>query len=583
MPNRNGPVHVATTRRTVNGKTYQTHLLRRTYRHQGKVKHQTLGNISHLPPGLIEIIRRYLKGETDGSPEGAWEIVRSLPHGHVKVVLGVLRDIGMENMLASRPSRERKLVTAMIVQRLINPASKLATASALSEETAQTSLSLELGLGNVNEDELYKALDWLLAKQQRIENKLAKKQLADGVLVLYDVSGSYYTGRCSSLVKHGYNRDGKRGFPQIVYGLLCNAKGCPVSIEVFAGNTADPKTLSSQINKIRKRFGIKRVVLVGDRGMITSKRIDEELRDVEGLDWITALRSDGIRKLVNQGAVQLSLFDERDLVEVTSPDYPGERLVVCRNPLLADSRARKRNELLAATEEKLNAIVTATERKRNPYRGKEKIALRVGKVINKYKMGKHFELEFSETSFSFCRKEEQIAEEAALDGLYVIRTSVAETEFSSVETVRTYKNLSQVERAFRSLKTVDLQIRPIFHHTDDRIRGHVFLCMLTYYVEWHLRQRLALLLFDDHDRKQAQEQRTSIVAAALRSDAALKKDRTKRTAAGDRVHSFQSLLANLGTQCQNLIRPQGSDAEFYLQTQPTPLQQKAFDLLTPAD
>jgi hypothetical protein len=554
-------------------------LLRRSYREEGKVKHQTLGNLSHLPPDLIAAIRSRLAGEM---PEagGSLEIVRSLPHGHVAAVLGSLQQIGLDGFLASRPSRERDVVMALIVMRLISPLSKLATCRGLREETATTSLAVQLELGDVSEAELYAALDWLVARQTRIETKLAQQHLPDGTLVLYDVTSSYYTGRRTGLVQFGYSRDGKPGLPQIVYGLLCSAEGCPVAVEVFAGNTADPKTLTSQIEKLRRRFGVQRVVMVGDRGMLTSRRIDESLRDVEGLDWISALRADSIKKLAAQGVIQPSLFDQRDLVEVTSPDFPGERLIVCRNPLLADERARKRRELLAATEKKLQEIVAATQRKQRPLRGKEKIGLRVGKMINHYKVGKHFELEIQDDRFAYRRNEAKIAAEAALDGLYVIRTSVPEATLSSENTVRAYKDLAKAERAFRCMKTVDLRVRPIYHWLDDRIKAHVFLCMLAYYVEWHMRRRLAPILFDDHDRQAAEAGRESIVAPAPRSHAAHQKDLTKRTIADEPVHSLRTLLADLGTLCKNRVRlPSNASSEFYLLTRATPVQQRAFELL----
>ncbi len=578
MPSRNGAVHVATTKRTYKGKLYQTHLLRRSYREGGKVKHQTLGNLSHLPPDLIDTIRQRLRNEPPGDG-GRWDIVRTLPHGHVAAVLGTLLDLGIDKILASRPSRERDLAVGMIVARIISPGSKLATARAFKDETAGTSLSLELGIENVHESELYEAMDWLGKRQRRIETKLAKRHLAEGTLVLYDVSGSYYTGRCSGLVDYGYNRDGKRGVPQIVYGLLCNAEGCPVAVEVFKGNTADPKTLGAQIKKVRRRFGIERVVFVGDRGMITSKRIDEELRSVDGLDWITALRADNIKKLASQKVVEPSLFDERDLVEVSSPDYPGERLIVCRNPLLADKRARKRGELLAATEKVLDEIVAATTREKRRLRGKDKIGLRVGKVVNRFKVGKHFVLDINEERFSYRRDEKKIAEEAALDGLYVIRTSVASETMGSEDVVRAYKDLSKVERAFRCFKTIDLKIRPIYHWLDDRIRTHVFLCMMAYYVEWHMRKKLAPILFDDHERAEAERDRKSIVTPAPRSKMAVRKDQRKRTDDDEPVHSFRTLLADLGTLAKNRVRVRGSSEEFYVLTQPTAPQTRALDLL----
>ena len=579
MPSRNGSVHVATTTRRYKGKVYQTHLLRRSYREDGKVKHQTLGNLSHLPPDLIDTIRVRLRGEIPPG-DGQFEIVRSLPHGHVVAVLGTLRKIGLEELIASRSCSERTLVVAMIVARVIDACSKLATARELSEETASSSLGLELGIDSVSEDELYAAMDWLRERQNRIENKLAKKHLEDGSLILYDVSSSFYTGTHCTLAKFGHSRDRKKGFPQIIYGLLCNSDGCPVAIEVFEGNTGDPKTFSSQIQKVRKRFGLKRVVFVGDRGMITSKRIDEELREVDGLDWITALRADSIKKLAEQGVVQTSLFDEQDLVEVSSPDYPGERLVVCRNPLLTEERARKRQELLAATEKKLNEIVAATQRKRNRLKGKDKIGIRVGKVVNKHKMEKHFILEITEESFSYRRNDEKIAAEAILDGLYVIRTSVSKEALGPESTVRAYKNLSKVERAFRCIKTVDLKVRPIFHRLDERVRAHVFLCMLAYYVELHMRHKLAPILFDDEDKELAEAVRESIVAPAKRSPKAKRKDLTKRTQDDTPVHSFRTLLQDLKTLCKNRIRTQSDrSCEFYMLTQPTAVQQRALELL----
>ena len=582
MASRNGAVHVATTTRRYKGKTYQTHLLRRTYRDGGKVKHQTLGNLSHLPPDLIAVIRRRLLGgepalATEG---GKFEILRTLPHGHIAAVLGTMRNIGFEEILGSRSCTERGLVVAMVVARIIDARSKLATTRALAEETATTSLGLELDLQNVCEDDLYRAMDWLLDRQARIENKLAARHLEDGSLILYDVTSSFYTGTHCPLADFGHNRDGKNGYPQIVYGLLCNAAGCPVAVEVFEGNTGDPKTLAPQIEKVRKRFGLKRVIFVGDRGMITSKRIDEELRGVEGLDWITALRADSIKKLAEQQVIQLTIFDEKDLAVVTSPDYPGERLVVCRNPLLAEERARKREELLLATEKALDKIVTATRRPKNPLQGKDKIGLRVGKQIDHFKVGKHFILEIGERSFSYRRDKEKIAAEAALDGLYVIRTSVAEEALDAESTVRAYKDLSKVERAFRCLKTVDLKVRPIYHWLENRVRSHVFLCMLAYYVEWHMRQKLAPVLFDDEDKELAESMRSSIVAPAERSPSARSKDLTKRNEEGLPVHSFRSLLKDLGTLAKNRIKVAGSEpCEFYMLTRPTELQARALELL----
>jgi len=582
MPSRSGSLHVATTTRRYKDKVYQTHLLRRSYREDGKVKHETVGNISHLPPDLIETIRKRLRSDGPALESAGFQILRTLPHGHVAAVLSTLRDIGLDSTIASRWSEERTLVVAMIVARVLAPCSKLATTRGLKDETATTSLGLELELELDSERDLYEAMDWLVERQERIENKLAKKHLGDGSLILYDVSSSFYTGTHCSLAKFGHNRDGKNGYPQIVYGLLCNAEGCPVAIEVFEGNTSDPTTLKSQVEKIRGRFRIDRVILVGDRGMITSKRIKETLRGVEGLDWITALRADSIKKLVEQGSIQPSLFDDRDLMEIQSPDYPGERLVVCRNPFLAEDRTQKRQALLKSTEKKLDEIVAATKRPKRPLQGKDKIALRIGKVINHYKVGKHFILEIGEDSFSYRHDEEKIAAEAALDGLYVIRTSVAQDVFDSESTVRAYKDLSKVERAFRSLKTVDLKVRPIFHWLEDRVRAHVFLCMLAYYVEWHMRRKLEPILFDDDDKEYAESLRSSIVAPAERSPRAKRKDRTKRTEEDLPVHSFRTLLADLGTLAKNLVRSPGEpSSEFYVTTRPTDLQCRAFELLVP--
>jgi len=573
-------VHVATIKKQHNGKTYVTHLLRRTFREDGKVKHVTLGNLSDLPDDLIEVIRKRLSGDPLPVEGGGFRILRSLPHGHVAAVLGTLKKIGLDRLIASKPCREAELAVAMIALRIISPGSKLANLTSLQSETAEHSLGEELQLEQIETAEMYEAMDWLLKRQARIENKLAKKHLAEGTLVLYDVSSSYYTGRQSELIRMGYSRDGKPGEPQIVYGLLCAADGCPVAIEVFPGNTGDPTTFTAQVNKIRKRFSIRRVVLVGDRGMITSKRIDEDLRDVEGLDWITALRNDSIKKLVDDQVIQLSLFDERDLAEVTSADYPGERLVVCRNPLLAEERARKRKELLAAAEKKLEAVAKAVSRTRQPLRGKEQIGLRVGRDLKDTKMRKHFELKIEDDSFTYRRLEEEIAEEAALDGLYVVRTSVTTETLSAERTVAAYKDLSQVEWAFRSLKSVDLKVRPIYHWKDDRIRAHVFLCMLAYYVEWHMRGKLAELLFDDHERDLAEETRKSIVAKAPRSEAAKRKEINRRTPDGLPVQSFQCLLKDLATLCKNRIRWESSpDAQFHQLTVPTDLQRRVFELL----
>jgi transposase len=573
-------VHISTVKKTVNGKTYTSVLLRRSFREGGKVKHETLGNLSDLPPDVIEFIRGRLHGELDETaPRGAFQIVRSLPHGNVAAVLQTAFSIGLDRLLASRPCRERDLILALVVARLIAPRSKLSACAGLKEETAQSTLAEELKLVHVEVHELYAAMDWLLARQTRIENKLAKKHLQGGVLVLFDVSSSYYTGRKSSLVRYGYSRDHRGDRPQIVYGLLCDPEGRPIAVEVFPGNTADPVTFTQIVSRVRKRFCIDRVVFVGDRGMITTARINQDLRDVDGLDWISALRSDGIRKLIQNKLVQRSLFDERDLAEITSEDFPGERLVVCRNPQLAEERARKREDLLRATERLLEPIRQATRRKTRPLRGERAISLKVGKVINKHKMEKHFIWSITPQGFTFQRDEDKIREEALLDGLYVVRTSVSQQTMSSEHVVETYKSLSHVERAFRCLKTADLQLRPIYHHKDERIRAHVFLCMLSYYVEWHMRERLREVLFHDSDQDSARIARSSPVAPAIRSETAKRKDATRLTAQGLPVQSFQDLLRDLATLTRNRIRIVDLDAEYDKLTAPTDYQRQVLGLL----
>jgi hypothetical protein len=498
-------------------------------------------------------------------------------------VLGAARAIGLERLLGPKnsgePNRPRDLVLAMIVSRVIAPASKLATAKALDPATAASSLGLELGLSDVDEDELYAALDWLHERQGAIETALAKKHLKAGTLVLYDVSSSYVEGRCCPLAKRGYNRDGKKGKAQIVYGLLCASDGCPIAIEVFEGNTGDPKTVADQVAKLKRRFALDHVVLVGDRGMITQARIDEDLRPA-GLDWITALRAPALQGLVGGGYLQMSLFDDRDMAAVTSPDFPGERLIVCRNADLARERARKREDLLKATERDLAKVVAAVVRKTKPLRGAAEIGLAVGAVIDKYKMAKHIELTISDTHLTYRRKTNQIAQEAALDGLYAVRTSLPKEAIDDAAAVRAYKSLSMVERAFRCLKTVDLHVRPIHHWLEERVRAHVFLCMLAYYVEWHLRACLAPMLYDDDDKETAEALRESPVAKAQRSPAALAKSATGRTADGAPVHSFQSLLADLATLTRNtIVTAIAANQPFTILTRPTPIQQKAFDLL----
>ena len=555
-------------------------LLRESYREGKKVKTKTLSNLSHWPREKIDCLQRVLRGETLVAPSDAFEIQRSLPHGHVAATLGTLRRLGVETLLDRRPSRERSLAVAMVVARVIEPRSKLATARGIGEETAFSTLGEELQVDPASEDELYLAMDWLLARQARIENALAKRHLENGTLVLYDVSSTYFEGRTCPLAKLGHSRDGKKGKLQIVFGLLTNLEGCPCAVEVFPGNTGDPKTLPAQIKKLRERFQLERVILVGDRGMITEARLRQDIKGVEGLDWITALRAPAIAKLRDAGAIQLSFFDEKDLAEIDHPDYPGERLIVCRNPLLAAERTRKREELLAATERLLAKVQQATRRRRQPLRGKAEIGLRVGKSINRYKVGKHFRIRITEDSFHYERKAEKIKAEATLDGFYVIRTSVPSELLESESTVAAYKHLSTVERAFRSLKTVDLKVRPIFHRLEDRVRAHVFLCMLAYYVEWHMRRLLAPILFDDHDKEAAEAMRESIVAPAKRSSAAQQKVRAKRTEDDFPVHSFQTLLRDLATLTKNYVAVKIKDAPLLVQySKPTRLQARAFETL----
>jgi len=580
MNSKRRKLRVETVRKNVKGKVYTSVLLRCSFREDGKVKHETLGNLTQLPPDVIDFMKRRLSGELEeNAPCSSFQIVRSLPHGNVMAVLQTAKQLGLENLLASRPCRQRDLVMALIVARVLSPRSKLSTTTAIKAETAKHTLAEELAIGEVEVHQLYAAMDWLVARQTRIENKLAKKHLKDGHLVLFDVSSSYYTGRKSPLIKHGYSRDHRSDRPQIVYGLLCDCEGRPIAIEVFPGNTADPPTFTQIVARARKRFGINRIVFVGDRGMITSARINEDLRGVDGLDWISALRTDGIRKLREAGTIQTSMFDTQDLAEVTSEHFPDERLVVCRNPALAEQRARKRTELLKATEDQLEPIRLATQRTRNPLRGEQQISLRVGKVMGKHKMAKHFDLTITGNSLTYTRNEERIGEEAALDGLYVVRSSVDKQQMDSERVVETYKSLAKVERAFRCIKTVDLSLRPIYHRNEDRIRSHVFICMLAYYVEWQMREKLRSMLFADDEQESAAAARQSIVSPAQRSASAKRKDATRRTSDNYPVQSFHDILKDLGTLCRNRIRIPEFDSEFDRQTLATPYQQHVLDLL----
>jgi hypothetical protein len=501
-------------------------------------------------------------------------VVRSLPHGHVAAVLGMLRRLKLEQLL--QPGPERARVLALIAQRVLEPGSKLATARALRSETAHSTLGAELAVGAVDEDDLYTALDWLLPQQPSIEAALARRHLGEGSLVLYDVSSTYFEGHCCPLARYGHSRDERRGNPQIVFGLLTDADGCPVAVEVFEGNTADPRTVASQIAKLRERFAFKEVVVVGDRGMLTQARIEQELRPVPGLEWITALRTGQIQKLVGDGALQLSLFDQTALAEITHPDFPGERLIVCRNPLLAQERARKRQDILVAAEKKLEAIAAATRRTERPLRAPERINYSIGEALGPKKVGKYFQWQLTAAGLSFQRDAERIARDAALDGIYVLRTSLTAQRLDPAQTVRSYKRLAQVERAFRVLKSLELEIRPIHHRLADRVRAHVLLCLLAYCVEWHLRRALAPLLFSDEQP----QQQSSPVLPAQRSASAHPEARTKRTAEGLAVQSFHDLLKDLATIVKNRIRPAlKSLAPFEIVTRPTPQQKHALQLL----
>lgn len=566
VPNRNSPPAV---------------LLRESYREGDKVKKRTLANLSDWPEEKVEALREVLRGGASvGRLESAFEITRSLPHGQVAAVLGALRRLELDRLVASRRSRQRDLVAAMIVARVIDPRSKLATARALDGSTAVSTLGEELELGPVNEEELYAAMDWLLGCQERIEKQLARRHLAEGSLVLYDVTSSYFEGQRCPLARIGYSRDGKKNHPQITIGLTCDVKGCPISVEVFEGNMGDPGTFSQQVKKVRERFGLERVVFVGDRGMITSARIREDLRPTPGAEWITSLRAPQVRKLAEGGVLQLSLFDERDLAEITSPDFPGERLIACRNPRLAQERQRKREDLLKATERELAKIEAAVARTRRPLRGKDAIGLRVGRVLGRFKMAKHFLIEIGDTSFRFRRHEEAITSEAALDGIYVVRTSLLVEHMGAETVVRSYKSLSGAERAFRCLKTIDLRLRPIHHYLATRVRAHVFLCMLAYYVEWHMRQALRPLLFDEEDPEAAQAQRSSVVAPARPSPAARAKAQRKINEQGDPVFSFRGLLSHLSTHTRNHIVPKIPGAPpFHQLSRLTSVQERALDLL----
>ena len=560
-------MHVVTNTIRRGDRVYTAHLLRRSYREGGRVKKQTLANLSHLPDELVELIRAALRGERFVAAGEAFQIERSLPAGHVEAALAMARRLDLARLLDRSRSRERDLCLAMIVQRVIAAGSKLAMSRAFSQSTLASELSVE----GADEDELYAALDWLLARQGRIEQALARRHLEDGTFVLYDVSSSYFEGRSCPLAHLGYSRDGRRGTLQVIYGLLCDRRGCPVAVELFEGSLHDDKTLPSQIEKLRERFKLGSVIVVSDRGMVTKANL-ELLRDAAGAAWITALKAPQVKKLVKDGALQLSLFDEQNLAELTCDAYPGERLVVCRNPLVAAERARKREDLVQATERALAEIAKRVEQ--GTLTGAAAIGLAVGPMLKRWRVGKHFEIEIADTSFAFRRRQEQIETEAALDGIYVLRTSVSAAELEAPDVVRAYKQLKEVERAFRTLKG-PLELRPIHHRLEDRVRAHVFLCMLAYYLTWHLRRAWKPLLFDDEQPPRQPDP----VAKARRSEQAERKARTKRSQAGQPCHSLQTLLSELATRTHNTIRLQRSAATFEQRTTPTETQTRALALI----
>ena len=569
-------MHVVRVRKVEKGKTYESALLRQSYREGQQVKKRTVASLTALPSEAIDAIERILRGEHLVSASEALTIERSWPHGHVAAVLGTARKMGLERVLEARPSRQRDLVLAMVVARILQPASKLAT----TRLWGTTSLAGSLAVEDATENELYAAMDWLVERQERIEQRLAKKHLEPGGLVLYDLSSTYVEGEHCPLAKRGYSRDGKPGLPQIEFGLLTNAAGEPVAIEAFPGNTADPATFHSQVAKVKDRFGVADVVWVGDRGMVTGAQV-RQLQEVAGLSWVTALRAPTIQQLVEAGSIQTSLFDTQNLAEVSDPRYPGERLVVCHNPLLAEKRARKREDMLLATERELDKVARMVERGaaggRAGLQGAATIGERVGRVVNKYQMAKHVVRTITDTSFSYRRDQASIDEEAKLDGLYVLRTNVAQERLDTAGVVLAYKSLAQVERAFRHFKLSDLEVRPIYHYAERRVRAHLLLCMLAYSVQRTMERALAPLLF----RQEAAPERTDPVAPAPRAEEARRKEQTKQTVQGFPVHSFRTLLADLATIVRNRVRPLGttSDAAFDMTTQPNALQARAFELL----
>lgn len=570
MPARTGTAHVVTTTRRYKDKVYRTHLLRRSYREDGKVKNETLGNLSHLPDELIDVIRRSLQGQRFVPLGDAFEIVRSRAHGHVQAVALAMQRLNLAALLGETASRERDLVLAMIAARIVEPATKLAT----TRHWHTSTLAEDFGVAEATEDDLYAAMDWLLARQDAIQKKLAQRHLGEGSMVLYDLSSSYFEGSTCPLAARGYSRDGKLGTLQVNYGLLTDVRGCPVAVSVHQGNIADSQTFLPEVRRLREAFGIEQMVMVGDRGMIGKKAI-AQMREADGIGWITALKSASIRALVEQQHLQLGLFDARNLVQIDSPEYPGERLIACRNEALAKLRAHKRESLLAATEAQLQAIVQRVQA--GKLSGQDQIGIRVGKVVNRHKVAKHFVVSITDTGLSFTRNASSIAAEAALDGLYIIRTSVSVDRMDAPDCVRHYKALANVERAFRSIKTVDLKVRPIHHRLADRVRAHILLCMLAYYVEWHMKQAWGEITFADteHDLKRTRDP----VAPAQRSESARHKAATKQLPDGSPVHSFATLMADLATLVRNTCRTGPDAPTFEVLTTPTAAQSRALDLV----
>lgn len=576
MATRGGAVHVATTRRVYKGKTYVTHLLRRSIRKGKTVTHETLGNLSHLPDHLIEIIKRSLKGETFVPAAEAFRIMRSLPHGHVEAVLKMIRKLGLDDLIASEPSRRRDLVLAMIAERLLFPSSKLAN----TRHWHDTTLAEELDVGDATEDHLYDAMDWLLDRQQAIEKKLAKRHLSDGALVLYDVTSSYYEGKTCPLARFGHDRDGRTGCPIIVYGTLTDADGRPVAVRVYPGNTGDPKTVPDQVEALTRRFGLSRVVLVGDRGMLTQTQINV-LKEHPGLGWISALRSGAIRRLLAEGQLIREDLETRRLAEITSPEFPDERLVACYNPQLAAQRRQKRQELLAATEAELEVLARGVADPAGRPATAAEIGVKAGKVINHYKVAKHFHLTISDGHLEWCRKHEAIAQEELLDGIYVIRTSEPAERLTAADGVRSYKRLALVEQAFRCVKGIDLLVRPIHHRTADRVRAHIFLCLLAYYVEWHMRRVWEPLLFEDEELETDRRRRDPVLPAQA-SPSVRRKKKTHMTPSGLPVQSFRTLLAHLGTRCRNhcVVNVDPDQRSFHQVTEADALQAEAMRLIS---